>query len=127
MTPMTRYSGACLCGQVQLGASGEPLRVGLCHCTDCRRESGSAFTFYGVWPAGRFEHHGVTAEFRGQHFCPRCGARLFSLDAQEAEIKLGVLSPAPTPLVPGYELWVKRREPWLQPVPGPAQFDEDRD
>ncbi len=127
VTTMPRYSGACLCGQVQLGASGEPLRVGLCHCTDCRRESGSAFTFYGVWPADRFEHRGATAQFRGQHFCPRCGARLFSLDAQEAEIKLGVLSPAPTSLVPGYELWVRRREPWLQPVPGAAQFDEDRD
>ena len=123
---MTVYSGQCLCGQVQVTARGAPLRVGICHCMDCRKESGSAFTFYAVWPAGQFEHAGNTAEFRGQRFCPRCGARLFSLDEQEAEIKLGILSQAPTPLVPSYELWVKRREPWLRPVPGAEQFDENR-
>ncbi|WP_457324006.1 GFA family protein [Roseateles sp. P5_E11] len=123
---MTTYSGECLCGRVKLAARGEPLRVGICHCMDCRKESGSAFTFYAVWPAGQFEHEGDTAEFRGQRFCPRCGSRLFSLDDQEAEIKLGILSQAPTPLVPSYELWVKRREPWLQAVPGAEQFDENR-
>lgn len=105
---------------------GDPLRVGLCHCTDCRQESGSAFTCYGVWPAGRFEHTGATSAFRGQRFCPGCGSRLFSLDDREAEVKLGVLSPAPTGLVPTYELWVKRREPWLRPVDGAEQYEEDR-
>jgi hypothetical protein len=123
---MTAYSGQCLCGRVQLTARGEPSRVGICHCMDCRKESGSAFTFYAVWPATQFEHVGDTAEFHGQHFCPRCGARLFSLDDQEAEIKLGILSQAPTPLAPSYELWVKRRESWLRPVPGAEQFDENR-
>ena len=123
---MKQWSGGCLCGQVQLAVRGEPLRVGICHCTDCRQESGSAFTFYAVWPAALFGHRGETAQFRGQHFCPRCGSRLFSLDEREAEVKLGALSDAPTPLVPSYELWVKRREPWLRPVPGAAQYDENR-
>ena len=123
---MTVLSGSCLCGQVQLSVHGEPLRVGICHCTDCRQESGSAFTFFGVWAASQFERSGETAQFRGRHFCARCGSRLFAVDDREAEIKLGVLSPVPTPLVPSYELWVRRREPWLRPVPGAAQFEQDR-
>jgi len=73
-----------------------------------------------------FERSGETTEFRGRHFCPRCGSRLFSVDEREAEVKLGILSKAPTPLVPSYELWVKRREPWLRPVDGATQHDEDR-
>ncbi len=123
---MQLLSGHCLCGQVRLSVRGDPLRVGLCHCTDCRQESGSAFTYYGVWPASQFEHAGPTSAFRGQRFCPACGSRLFSLDEREAEVKLGVLSPAPTALVPSYELWVRRREPWLRPVDGAEQFEEDR-
>jgi len=123
---MTMRSGACLCGQVQISAGGEPLRIGICHCTDCRQESGSAFTFYGIWPAGQFERVGETCEFRGRHFCPRCGSRLFSVDDHEAEIKLGILSAAPTLLVPTYELWIKRREPWLRPLDGAEQYEEDR-
>ena len=123
---MKVFAGQCLCGQVQLAVRGEPLRVGICHCTDCRQESGSAFTFYAIWPVHQFEHAGETSEFRGQRFCPRCGSRLFSVDEHEAEIKLGILSQAPTPLVPSYELWVKRREPWLRPVAGAEQHEENR-
>lgn len=117
---MKVFSGKCLCGQVRISVRGEPLRIGVCHCTDYRQESGSAFTFYAVWPAHLFEHAGETSEFNGQHFCPRCGSRLFSADDREAEIKLGILSEAPTALVPSYELWIKRREPWLRPIEGAA-------
>lgn len=126
VSAMTVLSGKCLCGQVQVSVRGEPLRVGICHCTNCRQESGSAFTFYAIWPAHQFEHVGETSVFHGQHFCPRCGSHLFSADAREAEIKLGVLSEVPTPLVPSYELWIKRREPWLRPIEGAEQFEEDR-
>ncbi|QRI63554.1 GFA family protein [Shinella sp. PSBB067] len=123
---MTEFSGKCLCGQVRISVRGEPLRVGICHCMDCRKESGSAFTFYAVWPDGQFAREGETAEFRGQRFCPRCGARLFCADGREVEVKLGILSQAPTPLVPRYELWTRRREPWLRPVEGAEQFEENR-
>ena len=123
---MTKRSGKCRCGKVEIAVHGDPVRIGLCHCTDCRQESGSAFTFYAVWPADRFEQAGATSEFKGRSFCPHCGSRLFSADDQEAEIKLGILSEAPTTLVPTYELWIKRREPWLLPVAGAAQYEEDR-
>jgi hypothetical protein len=123
---MTERSGACRCGQVRIRVRGEPLRVGICHCTDCRQESGSAFTFYAIWPAQQFECVGETREFAGRSFCPRCGSRLFSLDSREAEIKLGLLAEVPTRLTPSYELWVKRRESWLPPVAGATQYVEDR-
>ena len=48
--PMVR-TGRCQCGEVRYEVDGEPLRVGLCHCTDCRQTSGSAFTMYAVWPS----------------------------------------------------------------------------
>ena len=123
---MTPRSGSCRCGRVQIAVRGDPLRVGICHCTDCRNESGSAFTFYGIWPRQNFEYRGETSEFAGRHFCPHCGSRLFSANDREAEVKLGALADAPTSLVPTYELWIKRREPWLRPVDGAEQHEEDR-
>ncbi len=123
---MTSVGGSCLCGRVRFTVRGLPKRIGICHCTDCRRESGSAFTFFGIWPAGHFEAAAEVAAFSGRCFCPHCGSRLFSLDTNEAEIKLGTLFEAPTSFTPTYELWIKRREPWLRPIEGAEQYEEDR-
>jgi hypothetical protein len=125
-TDDTRLEGTCNCGSVTYAVTGAPKRIGLCHCTDCRQESGSAFTYFAVWPAEKFETSGETAMHHGRRFCPLCGSRLFSADETEAEIKLGSLKDAPTDLRPSYELWIKRREPWLRPVEGAEQFIEDR-
>lgn len=127
MEAMIERLGSCRCGHVTFSVKGEPTRVGICHCTDCRVESGSAFTYFGIWPATEFTTAGETEIFEGRRFCPACGSRLFAFDDREAEIKLGSLGDAPTDLVPVYELWVKRREPWLVPVAGAEQFDEDRE
>ncbi len=118
--------GSCRCGQVKFQVDAEPKYVGICHCADCRQESGSAFTFFGVWDASYFETTGETIDWEGREFCPACGSRLFSVDDKEVEIKLGALDEAPTTLTPTYELWVKRREAWLQPVADTEQFEEDR-
>lgn len=123
---MTLRHGSCRCGRVRYSVSGEPKRVGICHCTDCRQESGSAFTFFGVWQAEAFSTTGETTVYEGRRFCPHCGSHVFANNDVEAEIKLGCLDPAPTDMVPTYELWVKRRESWLKPLPGAEQYDQDR-
>ena len=123
---MTIRHGSCNCGKVLYQVEGEPRRIGLCHCTDCRQESGAAFTYFAVWPAAAFKTTGETAVHHGRRFCPACGSRVFASNEDEAEIKLGTLQDAPTGLKPTYELWIKRREPWLQPVEGAEQFVEDR-
>lgn len=123
---MSTLTGSCRCGRIRIAVRGQPTRIGICHCTDCRQESGSAFTFFAVWPSDQFEHKGETEEYSGRRFCPDCGSRMFSTNETETEIKLGVLTEAPTSLVPTYELWIKRREPWLAPIKGAEQHEEDR-
>lgn len=117
--------GKCLCGQMTYEVRGEPLRVGLCHCTDCRKESGSSFVTFAVWPRDAISSNGGFATHDGRSFCPACGSRLFNLTDNEAEIRIGSLDKVPTDLTPSFEIWIKRREPWLAPLPGCQQFDED--
>jgi hypothetical protein len=124
MTEVRR--GGCACGAVRYEVAGEPLRVGLCHCTDCRKESGSIGLYYGDWPMAAFSVTGAYRTYEGRSFCPDCGSRLFHVESgRHAEIVLGSLDDAPTGLVPTQEGWIKRREPWLAPVAGAGQHRED--
>ncbi|WP_425475918.1 GFA family protein [Mesorhizobium yinganensis] len=125
---MGRYrTGGCMCGEVRFRVEGEPIRTGLCHCKDCRKYSGSAFTIFAVWPLSWFSMSGHIGTYAGRSFCTNCGARLFSLRAEEAEIMVGSLDEAPSTLIPSYELWVGRREEWLPELPWTDLHQGDRD
>ena len=118
--------GGCLCGTVRFKVRGEPLRVGLCHCQDCRRTSGSPFSFFSVWPRDTFSHTGDLSTFQGRSFCPTCGSRIVHLRSDEAEVMVGSLDDGPSELIPEYELWIGRREPWLMACAWADQYDHDR-
>jgi hypothetical protein len=100
--------------------------VRCCHCASCRKESGSAFTVYAHWPVEAFELSGELSTYDGRGFCPRCGSRILDTadpDGAFVEIRLGSLDEAPFELRPDDEIWVLRRESWLRPVEGAAQYD----
>ena len=118
-------TGGCLCGSVRYSVRGDHYKSGLCHCTDCRQVTGSAFLAYADWRPERFEYTGQIATYRGRSFCPTCGSRLFSLNDHQAEIYLGTLDEAPNGVAPVAEGWVKRREHWLPPLSGIPQYQED--
>jgi hypothetical protein len=123
-----RLEGGCSCGAVRYLVEGRPTRVGICHCTYCRHETGSVFMAFAVYPSDKFSFTGDTSHFHNRHFCVVCGSRLFTFEAgaPEMEIKIGTLDRAPSDLTVSYEIWVKRREAWLAPIQGAEQFEEDR-
>lgn len=121
----TTRSGGCSCGAVRYEVAGEPLLVGLCHCTACRKESGSTFSMYAKFPLAGFTQSGTFSTFDGRSFCPQCGSSLFSLHDDDVEIRVGSLDTAPTGLTPTQEGWIRRRETWMLPVPGASQSFED--
>ena len=41
---MVEMTGGCLCGQVRYSANAEPAFVGVCHCTHCQKQTGTAFS-----------------------------------------------------------------------------------
>ena len=123
---MDRYTGRCLCGQVQISAVGQPDRVGVCHCLDCRRHHGALFYAAAVFSRGAVTITGETHNFDGRFFCPSCGSSVFAHSDDEVEIHLGTLDAADD-LVPTYELWTIRRAPWLPAFAGMRQYDRGRD
>lgn len=114
---MDVVEGGCLCGNVRIVAMGQPDRVGLCHCLDCRKHHGAAFYAAAVFAEHAVRMTGKTAEYQGRHFCPSCGSSVFARSEGEVEIHLGSLD-LPNQFTPTYELWTTRREAWLPELDG---------
>jgi hypothetical protein len=123
---MDQITGGCLCGDVRITASGAPYRVGLCHCLDCRKHHGALFFAAAIFPQDAVTIEGETRDYRGRHFCPRCGSSVFARFADEIEVHLGALD-APDQYMPTYENWTVRREAWLPPFPLKRHYARDRE
>ena len=111
---MERQAG-CQCGGVRVITRGEPLRVALCHCLDCRKHHGALFYAAAIFGRDMVSVTGESRDYQGRHFCPRCGSSVFAITADEID----VFSPA-------YEVWTIRRESWLPSFEGLCRFERNR-
>lgn len=84
------FTGGCLCGAVRYSCSAEPAMAGHCHCEDCRRSSGSGHSSHLAVPDASVSLTGEVAAYVRpansgnivtRHFCPTCGAALFSTNS----------------------------------------------
>jgi hypothetical protein len=82
------HEGGCLCGQVRYMIAAEPLLSAICHCRNCQKQSGTAFSVVSAYPASAYDQTGETRVFadRGdsgkgvaRHFCPNCGSPIISV------------------------------------------------
>lgn len=78
-----KYSGSCLCGSVRFEVSGEVQGFFLCHCSRCRKGTGSAhasniFCKAGeiVWLSGedKVRTYSVEGTRHQRSFCTECGS-----------------------------------------------------
>lgn len=113
MDPMTSpgakgiHRGGCQCGSLRYEIIGEPLEIYICHCTECRRQSSSAFGISVIIPRSAFTLIGGAAMFWSRPtatggrldcaFCPQCGVRLWHEEAGEdiISVKGGSLDDPP--------------------------------
>lgn len=96
IAPNAALSARCYCGAVMLRSQVAAQSVVHCHCGQCRRLGGAAFTTWvsvrksGVQVSGG-EHlasFGATAHVL-RHFCKTCGTHVFTADSRNPKI-LGV-------------------------------------
>ncbi len=126
MAAMQQVSGGCQCGAVRITATGQPWRVGICHCLTCRKHHGALFHASAIFPESAVRVSGETRSYKGRHFCPACGSPVFGQSGDEVEVNLGALD-APDLFRPTYELWTIRREGWLPAFPGVRGYAQNRE
>lgn len=114
-----RWTGGCLCGGLRFEAAG-PLRVHYCHCSMCRKATGSAFAVLAWLGQERLRWLGdAPTRFRSspiaeRGFCPACGSSLTLRYDGRDDIALhaGTLDHAEA-AVPRYHYGIEGRLPWV--------------
>jgi hypothetical protein len=89
MTQPLTARGACYCGAVSVTAPSPLRRPGNCHCGECRRLSGAAFTTWITAPRDQVvvdNPDRLTVFSPSPHlqrsFCRQCGSHVFTADAR---------------------------------------------
>ena len=122
---MTTRIACCRCGQLRATATGEPVRVSVCHCLDCQKRTGSAFSAQARWPANQVTIEGqskVWTHFadsgnRITHgFCPECGSTVHYVIEGKFDglvaIPIGAFADPQFP-APKFSVWEERKHDWV--------------
>jgi hypothetical protein len=90
-----KIEGGCLCGKVRYSGEAEPIFVGVCHCTNCQKSSGTAFNAVIAVPkpavsligtVSTYEGKGDTGNSTYRRFCPACGSPVTEEAAVMADV-----------------------------------------
>ena len=129
------YRGSCLCGAVSYQFHGPEYVFQYCHCSRCRKFTGSAHAtniivapdqfewLTGADQLGRFEH--PEAKHFATCFCRQCGSSL----PWEAQTGGAVVIPAGTldddpEIRPSQNIFWKDRVAWREAVESLPHYDE---
>jgi hypothetical protein len=78
------HEGGCLCGAVRYRVTGQPIVVWVCHCTFCKRRTGTAFGLSAYFDeaavqiiSGELKVYQYRSDENNRwlkmEFCPTCG------------------------------------------------------
>lgn len=128
--------GGCNCGKIRYRADSAPLVVAQCHCRNCRRQSGSAFSVNLLFKGSAISHHGELTVYEDRDtfsgnavlrkFCGTCGSPVFSETTDGKGlliVKAGTLDD-PDPYVPTVAVWTDSALAWVAPQ-GQHQFPKN--
>lgn len=120
------HPASCRCGQLTATATGDPVRVSVCHCLSCQKRSGSAFAAQVRFPADQvtiageaksWTHKADSGNLVTFHFCPDCGSTVhYAIDGKfdgQVAIPLGAFD-NPYFVIPTVSVWEERQHEWLE-------------
>lgn len=124
--PQLPLAGGCLCGAVRYELAAPPLMIYNCHCTNCQKITGSAFTVAATVPEAalsfvkgtpaRIEWTADSGNLRFGFFCGACGSRIANGQTPTnglLSFRCGTLDDTSW-VEPVGDIWTKSAMKWVQ-------------
>ena len=118
--PEFPLTGGCQCGAVRFELKEAPVVFYLCHCTECQKQSSSAFgesvridpaAISVEGPRRVWERDGSKGPMRCE-FCAECGTRLFHVRQGSFNIKGGTFDDRSW-MIPAGHIWTGSKQPFF--------------
>ncbi|WJH38168.1 GFA family protein (plasmid) [Aliirhizobium terrae] len=126
-----RLLGKCFCGAVEYSVDDAFVYAANCHCSGCRRATGSAFKPFAGIPrekltvtkdAGDLMVYG-SADNHNAH-CRACGSLLYSLVREAAWVHVAMGTLVDPPMIrPTHHIFVGSKAPWHDITDGLPQYE----
>ncbi|OJD31236.1 uncharacterized protein BKCO1_510009 [Diplodia corticola] len=126
--------GSCMCGSINYEFKGEPNATALCHCVDCHKWTGGAYTSNVIVNRWNFkvtkgtpftyDAKGASGKINRHFFCGNCGSGLYAeleIMPDVTIIKSGGLDGGAKDHAIGVEFYCKDRLSYVKPVDGATQ------
>ena len=134
--PAYQITGSCFCGFVRYRLETPPLFVHCCHCTDCQKQTGSAFAINALIERDRItllagDPEPVTMNTDSGHphdiyRCPHCQSALWSDYGRRrvmAFLRVATLD-EPSALPPDVHIYTRSKLDWVVLPEGARAFEE---
>ena len=117
-------TGSCLCGSVAYEVDAAIGPIAHCHCVNCRKAHGSAFSSVSSVPREKFrwtKGEGLLASYESspgkfRRFCSKCGSQIVAERTGQPTVilRLGCLD---TPITdrPKAHIWRSEAASWFDP------------
>lgn len=128
------HTGSCLCGAIEYEIAGALGAIMVCHCSRCRKASGSAFNAMSPVAAAGFRIVKGQEQLRdyrndaGVHrlFCGTCGAQLFGKRESAPDtvrVRIGTLDTPVNGKISAH-VFVGSKAEWYDILDAAPQHDE---
>ena len=120
---MSELVGGCLCGKIRYASTAAPVMTAICHCKNCQKQAGSAYSIIVGVPKSALSMTGTLKTFNDsgssgkpvhRNFCPDCGSPI-TTDVEAMPdlvfIKAGTLDDTSS-LVPTMEIFCSSAQLW---------------
>jgi len=128
-------TGGCLCGAIRYELANTPAMTGVCHCKNCQRQAGSAFSTLAGVPKSEFTltagelklyvdgdtKSGNSVE---RWFCGNCGSPVYSALGSQPDsifLKTGTMDDT-SGFDPQFHVWCDTKQNWVELKEGVPQI-----
>ena len=129
------HTGECLCGAIKYEFPNDPAINGVCHCKNCQRQAGSAFSTLAGVPKAEFtftqgepklysDSDTVSGNTVERYFCGNCGSPIYSAIPGQPDVlylKTGTLDDT-SGFKPMFHVWCDTKQDWVALEEGVPQM-----